>query len=68
MNVKPNLSGSKSNFDVFLGDGGLQVTHHNLENIEPGGFFDVPCEIKELIDAMEKAGIACDVSQSSLCG
>ncbi len=61
---------SRSNFDISIGDGGLQIAHRSLENIEPGTILvgDVPNEIKDFIAAMEAAGISCDVSQSSLCG
>jgi len=53
-----------------IGDGGLQISHQNLENIEPEAFFlgGVPAEVRDFIAAMEAAGISCDVSQSSLCG
>ena len=68
------MSGSKkpsnSNFDVWIGDVGLQIAHHNLENIEHEAFHlgGIPNEIKDFITAMEAEGISCDVIQSSLCG
>jgi hypothetical protein len=58
---------SRSNFDISIGDGGLQIAHRSLENIK-GGYFGIPDEVQDFIDAMEEAGISCDVSQSSLCG
>ena len=67
MSASKKPSGSKSNFDVSIGDGGLQIAHRSLENIK-GGYFGVPDDIKDFIAAMEAAGISCDVSQSSLCG
>jgi hypothetical protein len=61
-------SASKSDFDVWIANGTLQVDHHSIENIEPGGYFGVPAEVRDFIAAMEAAGVSCDVSQSSLCG
>lgn len=67
MNANRKPSGTKSNFDLVLSDGGLQIAHRSLENIQ-GGYFGVPDEVQDFIAAMEAAGISCDVSQSSLCG